>query len=111
MNSLGNIIDLIKSGHKPDHEELLYAVLAIDSLLFFESRAIKDLAKAKRLNKKPVLLRCPEYQEKESFERRQRAMNKSPKEYLGCNNDPSNPEYIKRVEQSNEIYAKVRRLQ
>ena len=81
--------------------------MALSSLLYFESSAIKDLSKAKRENKNPILLYDPKWQENESWNRRKNAMNTAPKKICGWNNDPQNPEYIKRVKQSEKILEKI----
>ncbi len=107
MNNLQDIIGLIKEGRTPDYEELRYSVLALNSLLFFESRAIIALSRAQKEKKQPVLSNNPTWQEEESFERRKRVMLMPPNEYIGWDNDPQNPRYIERVEQSKLIVEKL----
>lgn len=107
MKNLVDIIESIKHGEKPEYDELLYSVLALSALLFFESRAIQDLAKAKKENKNAILCYDSEWQWNDSFRRRKAALNTPPKKYVGWDNDPKNPEYIKRVKQSERIYEKI----
>lgn len=97
MRSLEDIIEAVKNNDNTTHEELKYSVLALNSLLFFETKAVFSLAKAARENKKPILVYSADYQEKESFNRRKRCKLKNPKEWLGWNNDPENPDYRRRI--------------
>lgn len=107
MKNLGDIIKSINHGEKTEYDELLYSVLALSALLFFENRAIQDLSKAKKENKNPILSYDPIWQANESFNRRKNALNTSPKKYVGWDNDPENPEYIKRIKQSERIFEKI----
>jgi hypothetical protein len=103
MNSLYEIIENIKNGEKPDYEDLYWAVLALNSLLHFEKESIRSLAEGKILGKKMFFTYDPEYQERESFNRRKKAFAKSPKEWVGWNNDPSNPDY----QESRKMFLKM----
>ena len=103
MRTLDEIIQSVRDGEKPDYDELRYAVCAMEHLRIFDRRAIMTLAKAERENKKPFLVTSAEWQWKEHFNRHDRAGEKSPKEYIGWNNDPDNPEFLKRREASKNL--------
>lgn len=96
MRTLGEIIEAVKNGEKPEYDELRYALCALDSLHTFDSTALRNLAEAELENKKQILVYRPTWQYEESFNRNKRALSKTPKEWLGWNNDPDNPDYIKR---------------
>ena len=100
MRNLGEIIEACRNGEKPDVEELRYAVCAMDALMTFDRQAIWKLADAEREGKKPFLVYSAIYQRDENFGRVKRALAKDPKSYVGWNNDPDNPEFLKRRGQS-----------
>jgi hypothetical protein len=101
MKTLFEIIDAAKSGEKPTHDECYWAMLALDALLYFESRAISQLANH------PSKLLTPEFYYKESFNRRKNAYSKDPKTWVGPNNDPSSKEYQKRRAIGLKLFDKV----
>lgn len=88
MKKLGDIIDDARDGKKPEYDDLRHAVCAMESLMTFDRLALHSLADAERNNKKKILLSSAVFQSEERFERIKRAYNKSPKEWLGPNNDP-----------------------
>lgn len=106
MKKLIDIIEAVKNNEKPDYDELRYAVLALSALKTFDSMAIGKLAEGEREKKKPFLMYSAEWQFKESFNRNKRALDKSPKEWIGWDNDPENPEYQKRRKISIKILNK-----
>ena len=87
MRTLGEIIESALSGEMPTHEECYWAMLAIRALGFFDRQALKHLADV------PEKLRNPTHDVERSFTRWKMALGKNPKEYIGWDNDPSNPEY------------------
>jgi hypothetical protein len=106
MKKLIDIIEAVKNNEKPDYDELRYAVLALSALNTFDSMAIGKLAEGEREKKKPFLTYSAEWQLKELFRRNKAAFGKSPKEWLGWNNDPENPEYQKCRKISIKIFDK-----
>ena len=90
MRTLFEIITAAKDGQVPAQDELLYALLALDALLTFDHSFIIELPG------KPEHQKHLELWAEESFGRVKRAMDKSPKDWLGWNNDPANPEYQRR---------------
>ena len=100
MRTLGQIIEACRSGEKPDVDELRYAVCAMDALMTFDRLAIWKLADAEKEGKKPFLVYSAIYQRDENFLRVKCAQEKDPKSYVGWNNDPDNPEFLKRRGQS-----------
>lgn len=106
MKKLIDIIDAVKNNEKSDYDELRYAVLALSALNTFDSMAIGKLAEGEREKKKPFMTYSAEWQFKESFNRNKRAFDKSPKEWIGWDSDPENPEYQKRRKISIKIFDK-----
>lgn len=104
--TLSEIIDEIRNGGKPDYEDMKYAVCALDALLTFDRMALSNLAEAEQNGKKPILTRSAKWQYKEYFNRTKRALEKPPKEWVGWNNDPENPEFQSRRKLANKIYCK-----
>jgi len=86
MNKLGDIINLVKNGERPPYEDLRYAICAMDSLMTFDSMLLRKLAHENEV--------C-EYEYIKHFERRKNAYNKTPKEWIGWENDPENENYVK----------------
>jgi hypothetical protein len=90
MRTLYEIIEAAKSGNKPTHDECYWAMLALSALSFFDKRDLREIAHGK-VNK----IMTPEWRANESWNRWKRALDKSPKEWVGPNNDPANPDYQK----------------
>ncbi len=107
MKTLFEILDEVKSGGKPDYEDLRYAVVALDALRHFDNNALNNLRKAKLEGKPVVMLYDPDWQARESFERFKKALGLPPKEYCGITHDPDNPEYQRFRKAALSIYAAV----
>ena len=103
MKTLNQIVNAVRDGERPDYEELRYAVCALESLGTFNRMAFMRLAEAEREGKKPILTRSAQWQWEEHFRREKTAGEKSPKEWVGWNNDPDNPEFLKRRAESKRI--------
>lgn len=89
MRNLYDIIEDCKTNGRPDYEELRYALLVYNFLFNMDHKNLRDeLLKEERPAK---FIR--ELKAQNSFDMAKKALNKSPKEYLGWNNDPENPEY------------------
>jgi hypothetical protein len=92
MRNLSEIIEDCKLNGRPDYEELRYSVLVMTGILnmvnseliklYIEGEMPKEVIRKIKLEKGV----CTMYHT---------ALNKSPKEYLGWNNDPENLEYQK----------------
>ena len=106
MSTLFEIITEIKGGKKPEYNDLLYSVLALDALLYFDSKQIRDAASDYISGKIPKI-QTPEFRHYESRTRNKAAFEKDPKEWVGWNSDPENPEYLKRVQTSNKLLEKM----
>lgn len=92
MRTLYEIITDAKDGKMPTHEECYWAMLAYESMLNIEHRQLREeLLKEKR---SPEFVR--EMKAKTSMDMYKGALAKPPKEWLGWDNDPANPEYQKR---------------
>lgn len=95
-SNLGQIIEAVRDGERPDYEDLRYAICAMSALLTFDRNAFMRLAEAETDGKKPFLVTSAQWQWEEHFRRVQSAMAKPPKEYVGWNNDPDNPAFLSR---------------
>ena len=102
MKTLGEIIESAKDGIKPDHEECYWAMLALEALSVFDSRSLQRLASGE-----PTKFMTADWHFKESWNRWKRALAKSPKEWVGPNNDPANPGYQKMRSIGKKIFDKV----
>jgi hypothetical protein len=88
MKNLSEIIEMCKLNQKPEYEELFYAVLSLTSvanMLSMNLRGIEHNTKEFILNFKKDNMHTLYHN----------ALNKSPKEFIGWNYDPANPEYQK----------------
>lgn len=94
--TLNEIIESVRDGNKPDYEDLRYAICAMSALMVFDRMALSKLAMAEIENKKPFLVHSAEWQFGEHLQRVNDAMDKPPKEYVGWNNDPENPDFLSR---------------
>lgn len=102
MKTLGDIIEACKDGQKLPYEDVFYALIAMDALSSFDTMALRKLA-----FDPPAKLMTAEWQANESWDRWKRAYEKPPKEWLGWNNDPENPDYQKRRTVALKLYAKA----
>lgn len=103
MRTLFEIIEAAKSGDVTTHEECLYALLAYSGLSYFDSSALRNLAFG------PSKFRTPQFEAEESHRRWKLALEKSPKEWLGPDNDPANPECQRRRQLARKVFDKVRK--
>lgn len=90
MRNLFEIVDGAMDGNMPTHEECYWAMLALSALHYFDYSDLRSLCFKEKTNPAINKLKV-----EESFKRFQAALNKSPKEWIGPDNDPSNPEYQK----------------
>ena len=89
MRDLSEIIEDCKLNQKPDYDELRYSVLVLTGVLnlvnndlctlYVEGKMPNELVRRLKLDGI-----CTMYS---------KALRKPPKEYLGWNNDPENPDY------------------
>lgn len=107
MKTLGDIIDAVRDGERPDYEDLRYAICATSALMTFDRNALSNLAIAETEGKKPVLIYSAVFQHAENFNRVKRALSKPPKEYIGWGNDPENPDFLARRAQSIRLVEAV----
>jgi hypothetical protein len=103
MKTLTEIIDAVRDGKHPEYEELRYAICAMSALQTFDRLAFMRLAQAERDHEKVFMPTSAQWQWAEHFNRHKRAGGKPPKEYVGWNNDPDNPEFLARRKVSNRI--------
>lgn len=100
MRTLFEIINSAKDGQMPAYEECYWAMLAFSHLHYFDHSAILRLGKG-------TPLAIPEFQAKESLRRFKAALEISPREWVGWNNDPANPEYQKEREIGRDILKRL----
>jgi len=86
MKSLFELIEDCKLNEPVDGQELRYAVIALTTLLNMASSKLmrfctKDISSLDKM------------QIENFFNANRSAINKSPKDWLGWDNDPANPEY------------------
>lgn len=105
MRTLSDIVEAVKANERPDYEELRYALLAYQALATFDGMALMRLAEAERRKAVPRLTRSAVWQHEEQFRRFKLALAKSPKEWVGWNNDPENPEYQQRRAAAMRIFT------
>ncbi|MCK9220880.1 MAG: hypothetical protein M0P47_12650 [Bacteroidales bacterium] len=89
MKTLSEIIDDCQLNNAIDNESLTYAVLALNSLSNFKSNLIY------RIYEKESTDRFDKMKIDNIHKTTKSAMSKTPKEWLGWENDPQNPEYQK----------------
>jgi len=107
MRTLGEVVDRVKSNKPVTEEELIYSVIALESLNTFDSLSLMRICEAKADGKVHWLTGNPKWEYKESFERTKLAFSKPPKEWVGWNNDPKNPEYRKMRQKSIKLADKI----
>lgn len=100
MRTLAEIVEDVKDGKKPDCEELRYALLAYSALCFFDREALKK-------NTKDTHDFIFKMRQEDSLTRFHLALNKSPKDFVGWNHDPDNPEYLKFRKMGENLLNKV----
>ena len=101
--TLLEIIEEVKDGGKPNYDELRYALLAYQSMLFFDhTNLLEELTK-----EKPTPDFLKKMKADNSFNMLKNALNKSPKEWVGPNHDPDNPECQKLRKSANKLFKKV----
>jgi len=86
MRDLNEIIEDCKLNKKPTVDELRYAVIALTSIANLMQSALMEIYR--RTDNSFAKIRI-----ENAYNAYSNALNKSPKEWLGWNNDPENPEY------------------
>jgi hypothetical protein len=98
MRTLFEIIDAAKIGEATTHQECFYALLVCESLSYFDLESLRQFA-----FEQPKF-RTLESAAEQSFKRWKLALEKSPKDWLGPNNDPTNEECRRRVKMSRRLF-------
>ena len=107
MRILGEIVDSARTGEEVSKDELLYAVIAMSHLSTFDDMALMKLVDAELNGKKPVRVYSAEWQCQERMDRIHRVYNKSPKEFIGKDHDPKNPENCERIKKARMIFSNL----
>lgn len=92
MRSLFEIVESVKDDQPVETDELKYALLAYVSMFNIEHQQLRK----ELLREKPSPKVIADMKLNNSFEMYNKALNMSPKEWLGHANDPRNAEYQKR---------------
>jgi hypothetical protein len=108
MRTLGETIDAVLDGERPDYEELRYAVVALNALSSFNKKVIMNLAEAEREGHNRTLRFSAEFQHREMFERHKRALNSPASKWIGWDHDPDNPDYHARRASLKKLADKFR---
>ena len=98
--TLFEIVEAVKNNERVDHDDLRYALLAIDALHTFEQMDIERLAE--HVNHPRV-----ELIHKESWRRSKTAFAAFPKNWLGPDNLPESEEYQRRRRTAFALLRKV----
>lgn len=102
MRTLFEIIEAAKIGDPTTHDECLYALLAYAGLAYFDEAALRRHA-----FDPPSKFRTPQRDAEESHQRWKMALGKSPKDWLGPNNDPASNECRQRVRLARGVFDKI----
>lgn len=105
--TLGQIVEEVRSGNRPDYEDLRYAICALVALSVFDSQAMQRLAEAEKEGKRAFMVNSADWQWREHFDRRKRALDQPPKAYVGWNNDPDNPKFLERRAQAVRLVERL----
>lgn len=113
MRTLGDIIESVKSGERPEYDELRYSLLALEFLLSMGNKALRRLAdvETRAAEPKPKLLNSAVFQHEEMFNRIKVALARDPKAYVGPENDPDKPAYQERRRASLRLVDRILRKQ
>lgn len=105
MRNLSDIIEDCKINGRPDYDELRYSLLVMTGVLNMVNSELAQIYVSGELPhpiKRQIALKgggvCNMYHA---------ALNKPPKEYLGWNHDPENPEYQRFHAMGNKLVEKA----
>jgi hypothetical protein len=104
MRKIFEIIKDCKDGKKPTVDEMRLAICALDALMFFDSKALQSLYKSEVENKRQILIYSGKWQYEEHHQRISKAMQKTPLEFLGEDDNPDRLEVQERRKVSQKIY-------
>ena len=107
MRKLSEIVEAVQGNEQVTEEELRYALCAVNALAGFDTRALRKLYSAEVEGKRPFLVNSAVYQADESHKRWKAALAMPPKEFVGWNDDPVNPDYQERRRASAALFEKV----
>lgn len=105
MKTLSEIIEICKSGGKPDVDDARFAICALSALLTFESTTLMRRFSRDEEGKKDVFGHKHYFEE--SFNRIKRALDIPPIKWLGSGQNPDDPEVQKRRKISRKLWDKV----
>lgn len=94
MRNLSDIVEAVKRDQPATEEELRYGLLAYVSLYHMDHGTLRDVLTKEE--ETPKFIKKMKFEN--SFNAYRAALSKSPKEWLGPNNDPKNPEYQRRLD-------------
>jgi len=91
VRNLSEIIEECKTNGRPEYDELRYSVIALVSMLNMDHKNLHE----ELMREKPLSDFLKKMKSDNSHNMYRNALNKSPKDWLGWNNDPENPDYQK----------------
>lgn len=103
MKNLGDIIEEAKSGGMPTHEECYWAMLALEAL----SNLDRTTMRTELMKDPPSRIEFRKLHAENSLKSWHTALNKNPKDWLGPEYDPSNPEVQTRRQMHKRLFEKV----
>jgi len=107
MRTLGEIVDLVKINGCVTEDELRYAIIALSALQVFDSKSLRQLYTAEEESKPKRLIHSAKWQYEQHFDRWKRALDTSPKEYVGASSDPKNKDVVDRILLSRKLVEKL----
>jgi len=110
MKTTFEIIEMVRDGEQPEYDDLIYTICAMSALSTFDNQALMKLAIAEmegEIERPKNFTHSPLWQYEEHFTRNKKAYDKPPKDFVGWNNDPNNPEFIERRKQSKKLVDKI----
>lgn len=102
MRTLFEIIEDVKNNKKPEYEELRYALLVYSFMFNMDHINLREELLSEERSAKVIR----ELKAKNSFDMAKKALNTSPKEYVGSK-DPDNPGYQKFRQMGNKLIDKI----
>lgn len=99
--TLGEILLTARSGQMPTHEDCYYAMIVLESLSILDRNSFMSLLRIFEKDKRVRMI------VENMLERWQRSLNTAPRQYLGRNNDPMDPDTQARMAVSRKIVEKM----
>lgn len=99
MRTLGEILDMVQTGQKPEYDELRLTVEVLRNLLMITGLGGISLPPKEDASG----IDWTKIHQEQNIKIFRAACLRSPVDYLGWNNNPDNPEYQKRIKASKRL--------